>query len=654
MYPDKKEIVLFGIDPKPLKPFVPELKIRMNKGKAFDVIKVSSSRDVYEILKRIYGRNLIQEHFVMLLFNRANKLLGYYRHTIGTSSATLVDIPMIVGLATKALVYGVVVSHNHPSETVTPSDQDRELTRQLSQALKTVRISLLDHIIYTTGKYYSFADEGTLNGLNNTPMITVENIISQYPGIDQGMLPKALQKEEFEFIRENIDLYHEDETIKKYMDTFVHKLNEVLVKPVPEKTTKAKKSQSQKSPKSPRSPTKSNTHEATEPVEKVSLEVSFIKRYAGLHGKTKDKQRILNFLNSLQKAIIEKRIRKTSPYAAEIKNIQGQLIKCYGQMGKTVKVIIDDKTLESYSAIAQSEKAMLSVVYIKQYIGLHGKGDVKEKANALSEKIKMAVESGKIAKSDLYFNEITEILESLKSYLGNKTKAPAIKESTLNGIMTWVDNKQKARYRQKIYETENGLHGPVEESVQPEAEPTKVIPSTQLLEMKFETIGLQGKYRELMGDPSIGFTAMVYGLPKSGKSTLCIDFAKYLAEHHGKVLYVAIEEKLGYTLKEKFERLNAIHPNLVIAEKLPEDLSEFQFVFIDSVSKAGLNSEDLTRLCQENPKTAFIFIFHTTKAGNFRGKQDFAHDVDVIIEVENGVAKANGRFGVGGGMEIFN
>jgi predicted ATP-dependent serine protease len=171
--------------------------------------------------------------------------------------------------------------------------------------------------------------------------------------------------------------------------------------------------------------------------------------------------------------------------------------------------------------------------------------------------------------------------------------------------------------------------------------------------MQFETIGLQGKYRELIGDPSVGFSAMVYGLPKSGKSTLCIDFARHLSEHHGKVLYVAIEEGFGYTLKEKFERLNAIHPNLVIAEKLPDDLSPFHFVFIDSVSKAGLTTDDLTSLRKQNPKIAFIYIFHTTKKGNFRGKQGFAHDVDVIIEVENGVAMANGRFGVGGRMEAL-
>ncbi|NJK93763.1 MAG: hypothetical protein HC905_01490 [Bacteroidales bacterium] len=584
-------------------------------------------------------------------------MIGYYKHPIGSTSATIVDIPMLIGLATKALAQGIVISHNHPSGTLSPSDPDRELTRNISHALKTVKINLLDHLIFTNVGYYSFADEGTLNGLNDTAMITVGNIISEYPGIDQTNLPEALKKEEFEFIRENIDLYNDDETIKKYIDTFVEKLNDVINKQAPEKKVKEKKSQSPKAPKEPVAEKKPT--EETTPVEKVSLEVSFIKRYVGLHGKTKDKSQILNLLNSLQKAIIEKRIRKTSVYAKEIENIQAQLIKCYNQMGNTIKVTLDEDKLDSYSTIAQSQKAMLSVTYIKQYISIHGKKDVKDKAKALLNRIEKAIESGKIPETCPYWNEIQEIKSSLESYIGNKSKTPTISENTLNGIMSWLarrhQKKKVAKYLQKIYETERGLRG-VETEQEPNLnnapEPT-VISSSELAGMDFETIGLKGKYRELIGDPSVGFSAMVFGLPKSGKSTLCIDFAKYMAENHGKVLYVAIEEGFGYTLKEKFERLGAIHPNLVIAEKIPDDLTPYQFVFIDSVSKAGLSNADLTRLRKNNPKKAYVFIFHTTKEGNFRGKQDFAHDVDVIVEVENGVAKANGRFGVGGRIEVF-
>lgn len=660
MYPQQREIVLFGVDDRPLKAFVPEIKIRMNKGKAFDLKKVTSSKDGYDILKRIYGRSPIQENFIVLLLNRANKVTGFYKHTIGSSYATIADIPMIVGLATKAIAHGVIISHNHPSGTLAPSDPDRELTRSLKQALETVKINLLDHIIYTNEGYYSFADQGILNGINNTTMITVNNLLERYPEIDQSILPDALKAEEFGFIRENFDLYGEDETIKKYIDTFVEKLNSVVSShEEKEDSGKALPSAAKKKPGSKRTKTAPKAKppkKAVEPdgatspamVEKVAPEVSFIKRYVSLHGRIKEKQHTLNFLNSLQKAILEKRIRKTSSYAKEIMGIQGQLIKCYKNMGDTIQVNIDTKTLEAYRGIATSEKAMLSVTYIRQYIGLHGKQNVKEKAEKLLLRMEKAIASGKITPHCPYWDEISEITGSLKQYLSGKTNAPVIQESTLNGIMSWAVKKtlQRQMAKQLSKEAGKGLHG-VEKD-------TEVMPSTHLQNIQFETIGLQGKYRELIGDPSIGFTAMVFGLPKSGKSTLCIDFARYLAENHGKVLYVAIEEGFGYTLKEKFERLNAIHPNLVLAEKLPEDMSAYRFVFIDSVSKAGLSSLDLDNLKKRYPSTAFIYIFHTTKDGNFRGKQDFAHDVDVIVEVEDGIARANGRFGVGGKLNIFD
>jgi predicted ATP-dependent serine protease len=171
--------------------------------------------------------------------------------------------------------------------------------------------------------------------------------------------------------------------------------------------------------------------------------------------------------------------------------------------------------------------------------------------------------------------------------------------------------------------------------------------------MNFETIGLEGKYKELIGDPSVGFSCMVYGKPKSGKSTMCIDFAKHLAQHHGNVLYAAIEEGYGYTMKEKLERLKALHKNLYISEIIPDKLKQFDFVFIDSVSKGKVDNNKLNELIMANPKTAFIFVFHSTKEGDFRGGQENAHDVDCIIEVKDGVASGKGRFGVGGEIEVF-
>ena len=105
-------------------------------------------------------------------------------------------------------------------------------------------------------------------------------------------------------------------------------------------------------------------------------------------------------------------------------------------------------------------------------------------------------------------------------------------------------------------------------------------------------------------------------------------------------------------MKEKIERLGAQHANLYITDRVPENLSDYQFVFIDSVSKAGMDVEDIDRLRKLHPETSFIFIYHTTKEGKFKGVNSHAHEVDVIIQVDKGQATSTGRFNAGGKMKI--
>lgn len=139
-----------------------------------------------------------------------------------------------------------------------------------------------------------------------------------------------------------------------------------------------------------------------------------------------------------------------------------------------------------------------------------------------------------------------------------------------------------------------------------------------------------------------------------GKSYLCIDFAGYLGRHHGKVLYVAKEEGLDYTLQQKLNDKDIAHPNLYVSSILPDNLAQYDFIFLDSVNKLGLEPQDLNRPKQTNPTKSFIFIFQSTKDGKFRGANTFQHDVDVVIEVpEKGKAVQKGRFNQGGEIEIF-
>ena len=55
----------------------------------------------------------------------------------------------------------------------------------------------------------------------------------------------------------------------------------------------------------------------------------------------------------------------------------------------------------------------------------------------------------------------------------------------------------------------------------------------------------------------------------------------------------------------------------------------------------------------ENPQTAFITIQQATKNGNFRGSQEFAHNCDMVIRVEAGMASHQGRFQEPTEMAVF-
>lgn len=479
-------------------------------------------------------------------------------------------------------------------------------------------------------------------------MITTHNYLNKACQYDFKSFPEPLQKGDHltkKALSNEAGSYNSNETIKRVVDIYIEKLNAYLkthtqaeTKSIPAK----KKSTAQKKPIKKSSTarvkkviTKAKPNTEAKPVEMLSEEIRFIRRYVAMHGKLRTRMAIMRLLSSLQKAMIEKRIRKTSPYAKEILQIQDQLIKAAERMGDAAEINITAKYLEQYKEIVSSKRIRNSVALLKRFVGINGREGVEEKAKRLVASMERMVKNGKVSKDDPYAAKLNQAYKSLKVYLRDKKKRPEIRQSELSGIYGLLgipdSNKSPAK---------KGLSG--------------VVSSEDLMHMNFETIGLQGKFRELIGDPAVGFTAMVFGQPKSGKSTLMLDFAHHLAVNHGEVLYVAFEEGYGYTLKEKISRIGAVHPKLHFAEELPAKLGNYDFVFIDSVSRAGMELEDMVKLKNRNPRTSFVFIFHSTKDGKFRGGNELAHEVDVIIEVEAGVAKASGRFGAGGVLKLEN
>lgn len=159
-YPEIPEIVLGNIPEIE----VPELKVSYdrNSGRQF-LGKITSSEDVSIFIKRTFSGDIeLQEQMIILYLNQSNNIIGYYRHSKGSITATVADIRIILGTALKCAAVSMIISHNHPSGNTKSSRADDELTNKLKQAATLVDIKLLDHVIVTKGSFFSYADEGLL------------------------------------------------------------------------------------------------------------------------------------------------------------------------------------------------------------------------------------------------------------------------------------------------------------------------------------------------------------------------------------------------------------------------------------------------------------------------------------------------------------
>lgn len=124
--------------------------------------KIATSRDAFEILQQ-YLADSMYENFVILLLNRANMPIGS-PHLIsqGGIAGTVVEIKHIIKLALDFNASNIILSHNHPSGNLVPSQEDIRLTDKVKQAAVFFDVQVLDHLIIHGNQYYSFGDEGKL------------------------------------------------------------------------------------------------------------------------------------------------------------------------------------------------------------------------------------------------------------------------------------------------------------------------------------------------------------------------------------------------------------------------------------------------------------------------------------------------------------
>jgi len=123
--------------------------------------QITSSEDVYRIVKSIFA-DLSHEEFWILLLNTRNKVIGKELISKGGMGVVAVDAKTIFQAALQAKATGIVLSHNHPSGSLEPSLADKSLTDKILKGAKCLDIRVLDHVIVSDEGYYSFIDNGEM------------------------------------------------------------------------------------------------------------------------------------------------------------------------------------------------------------------------------------------------------------------------------------------------------------------------------------------------------------------------------------------------------------------------------------------------------------------------------------------------------------
>jgi DNA repair protein RadC len=120
--------------------------------------QILCSMDIYNYFYPVFC-DLPHEEFWVLFLNNTNRIIDRIKIGQGGIAQTPIEGKVVYKEALNRLASYVILSHNHPSGNPKPSSLDDEATFRIKKGLRLLEISLLDHLIFCEGSYYSYADE---------------------------------------------------------------------------------------------------------------------------------------------------------------------------------------------------------------------------------------------------------------------------------------------------------------------------------------------------------------------------------------------------------------------------------------------------------------------------------------------------------------
>ena len=100
-----------------------------------------------------------QEHLVALYLDTQNRIISQKTIFIGSVNRSIAEPREILHYAVKCMATSVIIVHNHPSGSSSPSENDLRFTEKIKRSCEDIGIVCLDHIIVGKKEYFSFREE---------------------------------------------------------------------------------------------------------------------------------------------------------------------------------------------------------------------------------------------------------------------------------------------------------------------------------------------------------------------------------------------------------------------------------------------------------------------------------------------------------------
>lgn len=122
---------------------------------------LSSPQAVLDFARLKLG-GLHYEAFMIIYLNTKNEVIDYEIVHEGTINRAIVYPRRIIESALGHHATGLILVHNHPSGNPQPSEDDKRITRRIIEAVQTIEMRVVDHIIVGKDGYFSFKERHLL------------------------------------------------------------------------------------------------------------------------------------------------------------------------------------------------------------------------------------------------------------------------------------------------------------------------------------------------------------------------------------------------------------------------------------------------------------------------------------------------------------